>query len=121
VLLVRRGTEPLKGEWSLPGGAVDLGERLQQGIAREVLEETGLQVQPIEVAGVIDRIFVDPAGKFQYHYVLIDYLCRVNGGELLAGSDAQDVRWFTVDQLEELRLERYTDELIRKLLKEKRS
>jgi mutator protein MutT len=94
VLLVRRGREPLKGEWSLPGGALELGETLQQGIVREVLEETGLTVAPVSVVEVLDRITRDEeSGRIRYHYVLVDFLCRVAGGELCCGSDADDARW----------------------------
>src|ERR1700757_1735689 len=77
VLLIQRGQEPLKGEWSLPGGALELGETLQQGIRREVLEETGLVVEPVAVVEVLDRISRDAEGRVQYHYVLVDFLCRV--------------------------------------------
>ncbi|MGD0893711.1 MAG: NUDIX hydrolase [Terracidiphilus sp.] len=92
VLLVRRGTEPLKGEWSLPGGLLEVGESLTAGIIREVREETGLIVEPIELIELLDRIHrVD--GRVRYHYVIADYLCRVTGGELLAASDADAVRW----------------------------
>ena len=85
VLLVRRGQEPLKGEWSLPGGALELGETLQQGVVREVLEETGLEVVPAGIVEVFDRITRDEAtGRIRYHYVLVDFVCRVAGGTLLA-------------------------------------
>jgi 8-oxo-dGTP diphosphatase len=107
VVLVRRGKEPLKGEWSLPGGALELGETLEQGIRREVQEETGLRVEVISVVEVLDRIVADEAAelngedarKIRYHYVLIDYLCRVSGGELAASSDAADARWVTREEL----------------------
>lgn len=92
VLLVRRGHEPLKGQWSLPGGLLELGETLTAGVAREVLEETGLIVEPIELIEILDRI--QPEGdKVRYHYVLLDYLCRVTSGTLQAASDADAVRW----------------------------
>jgi 8-oxo-dGTP diphosphatase len=100
VLLVRRGHEPLKGQWSLPGGALELGETLQQGIVREVQEETGLSVIPEGIVEVLDRISrEDASGLVRHHYVLIDFVCRVAGGDLLAASDADDVRWVAFDQL----------------------
>jgi 8-oxo-dGTP diphosphatase len=100
VLLVRRGHEPLKGQWSLPGGALELGETLQQGIVREVLEETGLIVVPERIVEVLDRITRDQdSQRIRHHYVLIDFLCRVTGGSLQAASDADEARWVTRDQL----------------------
>lgn len=92
VLLVRRGREPLKGQWSLPGGLLELGESLIAGVAREVREETGLIVEPIELIELLDRIHRE-GERVRYHYVLADYLCRVTGGALQAASDADDVRW----------------------------
>jgi len=92
VLLVRRGTEPLKGHWSLPGGLLELGEPLAAGVVREVREETGLLVEPVELFELLDRIHRQD-GRVRYHYVIADYLCRVVGGELLAASDADAVRW----------------------------
>ncbi|HEY5177097.1 MAG TPA: NUDIX hydrolase, partial [Terriglobales bacterium] len=87
VLLVRRATEPLKGEWSVPGGMLELGEKLHDGLRREVLEETGLHVEPGDVLDVFDSIFRDEQGRTQFHYVLIDYICRAVSGEAKAGSD----------------------------------
>ena len=92
VLLVRRGTEPLKGEWSLPGGLLELGESLQAGVVREVQEETGLTVEPLELVELLDRIHRVGA-CVRYHYVIADYLCRVTGGDLKAATDADAVRW----------------------------
>ncbi|HVJ09873.1 MAG TPA: NUDIX hydrolase [Acidisarcina sp.] len=115
VLLVQRGHEPLKGEWSLPGGALELGETLKQGVVREVLEETGLVVDAVSVVEVLDRIVTEnlpdvnlqdetgaasPA-RIRFHYVLIDYLCRVAGGSLKAASDAADARWVEPGELNE--------------------
>jgi ADP-ribose pyrophosphatase YjhB (NUDIX family) len=92
VLLVRRGREPLKGHWTLPGGLLEVGESLLSGVAREVLEETGLAVEPIELIELLDRIHRE-ADRVRYHYVIADYLCRITGGALQAASDADAVRW----------------------------
>jgi len=92
VLLVRRGSEPLKGHWSLPGGMLEVGETLAAGVAREVREETGLEVEPFELVEILDRIHRE-GERVRYHYVIADYVCRVTGGELCAASDADAVRW----------------------------
>jgi 8-oxo-dGTP diphosphatase len=92
VLLVRRGREPLKGHWTLPGGLLEVGESLAEGVVREVREETGLEVEVIELVEVLDRIHREE-GRVRYHYVIADYLCRVTDGELCAASDADEVRW----------------------------
>ena len=91
IVLVKRAHPPLMGEWNLPGGGVELGETLEQACAREVLEETGLVVSVGPVIEVFDRIMKDAAGSVQYHFVLVDYLCRAIGGNLCRGSDASDV------------------------------
>jgi ADP-ribose pyrophosphatase YjhB (NUDIX family) len=98
VLLVRRGREPLRGRWSLPGGVLELGETLMEGVVREVFEETGLRVVPRQIVETFDRIHRDPDGRQQYHYVLVDFLCHVECGELgsgdlISGDDAEDVCW----------------------------
>lgn len=93
VLLVKRGHAPLKGEWSLPGGAVELGESLEAAVAREVLEETGLEVEVGPVVEVLDRVERTGDGRVEYHFVIIDYLCRVRGGRVARGSDADEVCW----------------------------
>lgn len=92
VLLVQRGTEPLRGEWSLPGGLLEVGESLSAGVVREVREETGLIVEAVELIELLDRIHRD-GERFRYHYVIADYLCRVVDGALHAASDADEVRW----------------------------
>ncbi len=92
VLLVRRANPPLKGHWSLPGGLLELGEGLHNAVVREVREETGLLVEPLELIEVLDRIHHE-GKRVRYHYVIADYLCRVVGGALQAASDADAVRW----------------------------
>lgn len=103
VLLIRRGTPPLLGEWSLPGGVLECGETLREAVVREVAEETGLVIETVDMLGVYERV-IRNEGRVRYHYVLIDFLCRYAGGELKAGSDAADVRWFTRDELPALNL-----------------
>jgi ADP-ribose pyrophosphatase YjhB (NUDIX family) len=92
VLLICRGREPLKGHWSLPGGLLELGESLTDGVKREVREETGLAVEPLELIELIDKIHRE-GERVRYHYVIADYLCRVTGGALQAASDADAARW----------------------------
>lgn len=99
ILLVERGQEPLKGWWSLPGGAVETGERLSDAIKREVLEETNLSVDAIEAVEIFERLMYDAADCIEYHYVLIDYLCQVRGGELRAGDDSTNVAWVKREDL----------------------
>jgi len=113
-LLVRRNTEPLKGEWSVPGGALELGEKLRDGAAREALEETGLHVEVGEVLDVFDSIFPDTDGRTQYHYVLIDFLCRPLSGEAAPGSDVSEVQWITAADLDHLNLRDSIAQVIRK-------
>jgi len=119
VLLIRRGTPPLLGEWSLPGGVLECGETLREAVAREVREETGLAVEPGEMLGVYERVIRDDEGRVRYHYVLIDFLCRAAGGDLKAGSDAADVRWFTLDELPALNLAYDANDVVRKGLARK--
>lgn len=99
VLLIQRGQEPLKGEWSLPGGALELGETLEQGIRREVLEETGLEIEPVKIVEVFDRIVRDEAGAVRFHYVLVDFACRITGGVLCCASDAAAAEWLRREEL----------------------
>ena len=86
-MLIRRRFEPLAGRWSLPGGTLELGETLEAGVAREILEETALTVSVGPVIEVFDRIMLDEERRVRYHFVLVDYLCRRISGELRAGSD----------------------------------
>jgi 8-oxo-dGTP diphosphatase len=114
VLLIKRGNPPLLGEWSLPGGVVELGETLRAAAQREASEETGLIVKAGEVLEVLDRIIPGKDGAPQYHYVLIDFLCTVQGGELRAGGDAADVCWVEEGELAQYKLEQPAVEVIRK-------
>jgi len=116
VLLVNRGAPPLEGQWSIPGGVVELGETLRSAAEREAREETGLIVEAGEVLEVFDRIIPGENGKPQYHYVLIDFLCHVAGGELRAGGDAADVAWASEGELEKYRLEGPALSVIKKAL-----
>ena len=101
ILLVERGKEPLKGYWSLPGGALETGERLKDGLRREVMEETGLIVEPGEVFEIFERIMPDKKGRAEYHYVLLDYICEVKGGKLAAASDCSDATWVSRKKLKD--------------------
>ncbi|MBI3477912.1 MAG: NUDIX hydrolase [Acidobacteria bacterium] len=117
VLLIRRGQAPLLGEWSLPGGVLECGESLREATIREVREETGLIVETGELLGVYERVIRSDDGRVRYHYVLIDFLCRMLGGDLAAGTDAADVRWFEREELDGLNLPHDTREVIAKGLK----
>ncbi|HVH88025.1 MAG TPA: NUDIX hydrolase [Terriglobales bacterium] len=116
ILLVRRANPPLKGEWSIPGGLVETGETIKEAIIREAREETALTVEPIELVEVFERILRGPDSRVQYHYVLIDYLCRVVAGEARAESDVSELRWARVEELKDLSVAPETCAVIRKAL-----
>jgi 8-oxo-dGTP diphosphatase len=115
VLLIRRGKEPLKGRWVIPGGTVELGETLEQAVAREMREETGIEVRPREVVLVFDRIERD-GGRVLYHYVVVDYLCEDLGGSLQAGSDAAEAAFVGPAELERYDLPPAALDLVRRFL-----
>jgi 8-oxo-dGTP diphosphatase len=114
VLLVKRGRPPLLAQWSIPGGALEVGELVREAVVREAREETGLIVEPGELLGVYDRVVRDAQQRVQYHYVLIDFLCRRVGGEMAAADDAAEVRWFSREELPGLKLAEDTLAVIRK-------
>lgn len=114
VVLIKRKFEPLAGQWSLPGGSLEVGETLEAGVAREMLEETGLEVEVGPVVDVFDRILLDAERRVRYHFVLIDYLCTPRGGALRAASDVADARLVDPDRLAEYRLTPKAEDVIRK-------
>ena len=120
-LLIRRGSEPLRGQWSIPGGTLELGESLQEGVARELREETGLEVRVLELIEVFDRIFPDEHLQVseqkrgpRFHFVIVDYLCERIGGKPLAGSDVTDVAFSTEDELSKYSLTETATRVLKK-------
>jgi len=111
VALIRRGRPPLLGEWSIPGGALELGETLREAAARESLEETGLSVETQDLLGVFDRVMKDAEGRVLYHYVLVDFFCRRTNGELSAAGDALDAKWFAAEEIDGLGLAKDTEDV----------
>lgn len=114
VLLVKRAHPPLQAQWSIPGGVLEVGELVRDAAIREAQEETGLIVEPGELLGVYDRILRNAEQRVQYHYVLVDFLCRRVGGELQAADDAAEVSWFTRQELPALKLAADTVDVIQK-------
>ncbi len=113
VVLVKRAHLPMLGEWSIPGGAVELGETVREAVIREAREETGLNVEPVALVGVFDHVIRDESGSVLYHYVLVDYYCQPMGGELCAGSDCDEARWFSPQEVAEVPLPKDTAEVVR--------
>jgi ADP-ribose pyrophosphatase YjhB (NUDIX family) len=120
-VLIRRGTQPLLGEWSIPGGTLELGETLEEGVARELLEETGLEVRVIELIEVFDRIYLETAAgeemekkRPRFHYVIVDYLCERVGGTAAAGSDVTDVAYAREEELENFGLTETATRILKK-------
>jgi 8-oxo-dGTP diphosphatase len=114
VVLVKRAHPPLQTQWSIPGGVLEVGELVREAAVREAREETGLTVEPGELLGVFDRVLRDGNDRVQYHYVLVDFLCRRVSGELTAAGDAAAARWFTRDELSVLNLAEDTLEVVLK-------
>jgi 8-oxo-dGTP diphosphatase len=119
ILLVERGGQPLKGYWSLPGGLVETGERVEDAVRREVFEETGLHVKPAGLFGIYERIMPDAKGRIEYHYVLLDYLCSVKSGAIHAADDASSVRWVLRSELGNYQLTEGTREVIEQAFRER--
>ena len=99
-LLIKRGSAPLEGQWSIPGGMLELGETIEQGVRRELAEETGIEVRVVALIEVFERIIPGEAGRTRYHFVILDYLCERVSGEARAASDVTDVAWAREDELE---------------------
>ncbi|HKV04675.1 MAG TPA: NUDIX hydrolase [Candidatus Acidoferrales bacterium] len=99
-LLIRRGGPPLEGQWSIPGGTLEVGETLLEGVRRELVEETGIEVRVLDLVEVFERINLDAVGKARYHFVVLDYLCEAVHGEARAGSDVTDVAWAAPSEFE---------------------
>lgn len=119
--MVERGKEPLKGFWSLPGGLLEVGEKLADGIRREVREETGLDVEPVSMFEIFERIMPDADDRPEYHYVLIDYVCRVAGGTLRAASDVSAVAWVSRGNLGQYRITEGTLDVVQRAFAARRS
>jgi ADP-ribose pyrophosphatase YjhB (NUDIX family) len=121
VLLVKRGHAPGLGKWSVPGGLVELGESLDASIRREVMEEVGLEVKVIDLVAALDRIIFDPNGGIEYHYILLDFLCEVSGGDPIAATDAAECRFIAIEDLCGYAMTRGTEEVIRRAFEKAKS
>jgi len=119
VLLTLRGKEPSRGLWGIPGGVVEAGETLAEAVRREVLEETGLVVEPRELITVFNSIIRDEAGAVRFHYVLFEYLCRYVSGVVEAGDDAPEARWVALDELDSFPVMEATRRFIQRTVSER--
>ena len=117
IVLVKRGKEPNKGLWAIPGGSVELGEPVRETAIREVREECNIEIELTDLLGVVDLILKDNDGKIQYHYILIDYLAKYKGGELTPQSDVSEAAWFKQYQIEDLDIPEVTKKILEKAFK----
>ena len=113
-LLIRRGSAPLEGQWSIPGGMLELGESIEEGVRRELAEETGIEVRVLELIEVFERVIPGEGGRTRYHFVTLDYLCEMVSGEARAASDVIDVAWAGEDELEKFALTPIATRVIRR-------
>jgi 8-oxo-dGTP diphosphatase len=104
IVLIKRGNEPSKGKWTIPGGLVELGESLEAAVIRETKEEVCLDVDNPSLLGVVDNVDLDEQGKIKYHYVIIDYIVHIKAGNIQAASDAEELRWVPFDEVEKYNL-----------------
>jgi len=121
ILMVERGGQPLKGYWSLPGGLVETGELLEDAVRREILEETGLRVAPVRRFDIFERIMRSPEGRVEYHYLLVDYVCKVVGGKLRAGDDVSRATWVRRADLDQYQITEGTRAVIERAYSEVKS
>ena len=115
-----RGNEPSQGYWGLPGGVVEVGEKLEEALVREILEETGIKVRPEKLITIFDSIKKDDQGRIQYHYILFEYLCSCLQGEIRASTDALDVNWVSLKQLDSIKMKPSTRKFIKKVYSSER-
>jgi 8-oxo-dGTP diphosphatase len=121
ILLTVRGKPPSEGMWGLPGGAVEVGETVEEALVREVQEETGLDVRPMKLVAVLDSVTKDDEGHVKYHYVLFEYLCEYLSGKAQATSDALDARWVPLDDLDSVQIMPTTKRFIQKIMEQKKT
>ena len=117
VLLVERGKEPSKGKWGLPGGLVEVGETIEEAIKREVLEETGISIKPIKLLEVFNSVTKNDDKKIQYHYIIFEFLCEYNSGDIKASSDAPNAAWVPLDSLDSVNIMSNTKRFIERILR----
>jgi len=121
VLLIKRGSPPALGKWSIPGGLVELGESMEAAIRREVLEEVGLEVKVIDLVAALDRVILDQNGRIEYHYILLDFLCEVVSGHPKAATDAEECRFVALEDICLYDMTRGTEEVIKRAFEKAKS